>query len=117
MAHGAPSAAGPMSDAYFLSRHELLSWINNLLHLNLSKVEQARSPLPRSPRMNVSLSYSLPKKHVLGAGMELLLIFCGTRVTLFACEKPLVYVSTPRSLLVVLCTARSSMHCTLALSP
>lgn len=38
----APSAAGPMSDAYFLSRHELLGWVNSLLQLNLTKVEQVR---------------------------------------------------------------------------
>ncbi len=36
------SAAGPSSDCFFVGRNELLSWLNGLLGLNLSKVEAVR---------------------------------------------------------------------------
>lgn len=50
MSGGGPSSAGPMSDAFFMSRNELLSWVNNLLGLNLTKVEQVRAARVRVHR-------------------------------------------------------------------
>ena len=40
---------GMMNEAYFVGRGELLHWINNLLQLNYSKVEQCCSGLRLFP--------------------------------------------------------------------
>jgi hypothetical protein len=39
------AAVGPSSECFFVGRNELLSWVNGLLGLNLTKVEAVRLAL------------------------------------------------------------------------
>lgn len=34
---------GMMDSAYFVGRNEILGWINDRLHLNLSRIEEVKS--------------------------------------------------------------------------
>ena len=40
MTRSADNAVGMMDTAYFVGRQQLLSFLNDLLHLNLTKIEQ-----------------------------------------------------------------------------
>lgn len=43
MSHNADAAIGMMDGAYFVSRKDILDWLNDLLSLNLTKIEQTAS--------------------------------------------------------------------------
>lgn len=42
------SNIGMMDSAYFVGRNEILSWINDRLHLNLSRIEEVPTLFPSS---------------------------------------------------------------------
>ena len=55
---------GIMEGAFFVSKSELLSWINNLLSLNISKVEQMASGAAYCQLIDIMYAGSMPKSKV-----------------------------------------------------
>lgn len=61
---------GIMDGAYFVSRTDIISWINDLLGLNISKVEEVRLYLGCAGFIRRSLSFNLAFRQL----MEQLLV-------------------------------------------
>ncbi|KAL5064786.1 hypothetical protein RYX36_026523 [Vicia faba] len=56
---------GIMDSAYFVGRNEILSWINNRLQLNLSRIEEAASGAVQCQMMDVAHRGVVPMhKHI-----------------------------------------------------
>ena len=49
------TSIGIMDSAYFVGRNEILTWINNRLQLNLSRIEEVTTPLFVSPTLRPCL--------------------------------------------------------------
>ncbi|KAL1210253.1 Microtubule-associated protein RP/EB family member 1A [Cardamine amara subsp. amara] len=55
---------GMMDSAYFVGRNELLSWINDRLHLNLSRVEEAASGAVQCQMLDMTFPGVVPMHKV-----------------------------------------------------
>ncbi|KAJ1401630.1 EB1, C-terminal [Sesbania bispinosa] len=58
------SSIGMMDSAYFVGRNEILSWINNRLHLNLSRIEEAASGAVQCQLMDMTYPGAVPMHKV-----------------------------------------------------
>uniref|UniRef100_A0A0R0FJC8 EB1 C-terminal domain-containing protein n=1 Tax=Glycine max TaxID=3847 RepID=A0A0R0FJC8_SOYBN len=59
------SSIGMMDSAYFVGRNQILTWINNRLHLNLSRIEEAASGAVQCQMMDMTFPGVVPMhKHV-----------------------------------------------------
>ncbi|XP_020227020.1 microtubule-associated protein RP/EB family member 1B [Cajanus cajan] len=58
------SSIGMMDSAYFVGRNQILTWINNRLHLNLSRVEEAASGAVQCQMMDMTFPGVVPMHKV-----------------------------------------------------
>ncbi|KAK4782054.1 hypothetical protein SAY86_016156 [Trapa natans] len=58
------SNIGMMDSAYFVGRNEILTWINNRLHLNLIRVEEAASGAVQCQLMDMTYPGVVPMHKV-----------------------------------------------------
>jgi RP/EB family microtubule-associated protein len=68
---------GMMDSAYFVGRNEILSWINDRLHLNLSRIEEAASGAVQCQMLDMTFPGVVPMHKVI-------LLFTFYRHLLFA---------------------------------
>jgi RP/EB family microtubule-associated protein len=55
---------GMMDSAYFVGRNEILTWINDRLHLNLSRVEEAASGAVQCQMLDMTFPGVVPMHKV-----------------------------------------------------
>ncbi|KAL5183389.1 Microtubule-associated protein RP/EB family member 1B [Glycine soja] len=58
------SSIGMMDSAYFVGRNQILTWINNRLHLNLSRIEEAASGAVQCQMMDMTFPGVVPMHKV-----------------------------------------------------
>ncbi|KAJ6387136.1 hypothetical protein OIU78_016951, partial [Salix suchowensis] len=58
------SNIGMMDSAYFVGRNEILTWINNRLQLNLSRIEEAASGAVQCQMMDMTYPGVVPMHKV-----------------------------------------------------
>ncbi|XP_019414269.1 PREDICTED: microtubule-associated protein RP/EB family member 1B-like [Lupinus angustifolius] len=58
------TSIGMMDGAYFVGRNEILTWINNRLHLNLSRIEEAASGAVQCQMMDMTYPGVVPMSKV-----------------------------------------------------
>ncbi|KAE9587459.1 hypothetical protein Lal_00031870 [Lupinus albus] len=58
------TSIGIMDSAYFVGRNEILTWINNRLHLNLSRIEEAASGAVQCQMMDMTFPGVVPMHKV-----------------------------------------------------
>ncbi|XVF09099.1 hypothetical protein REPUB_Repub07fG0062000 [Reevesia pubescens] len=58
------SNIGMMDNAYFVGRNEILTWINNRLHLNLSRIEEAASGAVQCQMIDMTYPGAVPMHKV-----------------------------------------------------
>jgi RP/EB family microtubule-associated protein len=56
---------GMMDSAYFVGRNEILTWINDRLHLNLSRVEEAASGAVQCQMLDMTFPGVVPMHKVI----------------------------------------------------
>ncbi|KAL2321975.1 hypothetical protein Fmac_026354 [Flemingia macrophylla] len=58
------ASIGMMDSAYFVGRNQILTWINNRLHLNLSRIEEAASGAVQCQMMDMTFPGVVPMHKV-----------------------------------------------------